>query len=751
MKAQLFRTVCIIAILLASASGIQAQSSFGIWISPAELARRPTSGAAWDRLLAKANSTCTTPNLADQDDAANVCVLAKALVFARTGEQVYRSDVVSALLSIVNSGTYEGRALALGRELAAYVIAADLIDLKTLDPALHASFSDKIRQLRTTPAGGGGVTNLIECHELRPNNWGTHCGASRAAVAVYLGDTAELARTAQVFKGWLGDRSSYAGFRYRDLFWQCDESAPVGVNPPGCTKEGHSIDGVLPDDQERGGDFTWPPPKENYVWEGLQGAVVQAAILQRAGYDVFNWENQALLRAVQWLHSQADYPAATDNKWIPHLINYYYGTEFPAPVPASPGKNMGWTDWAFDTAGPAPPTFNPAGGSYDSTQSVAISHPMTDATIHYTVDGSTPTASSTVYAAPIPLLEPATIQAIAVIPDWASSDVASATYNFQALMPGFSPPPSLYPTSQSVALSARTAGAAIYYTVDGSTPTTSSALYTDPIAVTQTTTIKAIAVLSGLADSDVAMATYSVQVTPPTFSPAGGRFTVPQAVMLNTTDGATIYYTTDGSVPTTASALYLGEHISVSQPSTIRAISVADGFANSPVATASYTFQAATPTFSLDGKTYDGPQSVALSVSTPDATIYYTTDGSAPTTSSTQYIEPIAVSQNTTLKAIAAVSGWSNSSTETETYTLKPATPIFSLAEGTYSGPQSITITNASPNATIYYTTDGSTPSTSSEIYSGPITVTITTMIKAMAASPGWTESAVASRTFTIQ
>lgn len=164
-------------------------------------------------------------------------------------------------------------------------------------------------------------------------------------VAVYLGDQAELERTAQVFKGWLGDRAAYAGFDYGDLSWQCDPSKPVGINSKGCMKEGHPIDGVIPDDQRRAGGFTWPPPKENYVWEGLQGALVQAVILYRAGYDVWNWQDQALLRAVIWLHEQADYPAQGDDTWQPHIINYYYGTSFPAPVPSNPGKNMGWTDW----------------------------------------------------------------------------------------------------------------------------------------------------------------------------------------------------------------------------------------------------------------------------------------------------------------------------------------------------------------------------------------------------------------------
>ena len=65
------------------------------------------------------------------------------------------------------------------------------------------------------------------------------------------------------------------------------------------THRGHSIDGVLPDDQRRGGPFEWPPPRENYVYEALQGATVQAALLSRAGYDAWDWGDQALLRRDQ--------------------------------------------------------------------------------------------------------------------------------------------------------------------------------------------------------------------------------------------------------------------------------------------------------------------------------------------------------------------------------------------------------------------------------------------------------------------
>lgn len=316
----------------------------GIWISSNELSARTTSGNAWGNVKAEADGSCGSVDLSDQHRDNNVCILAKALVHARIGEAGYRSDVVSAIQEIANMGTYDGRALALGRGLGAYAIAADLIGLTSYDSSLDSDFRAKLRELLTTYTHSG-PSSLIECHEDRPNNWGTHCGASRAAVAVYLGDEGELERTAKVFRGWLGDRSSYAGFSYGDLSWQCDEDNPVGINPLGCTKDGHDIDGVLPDDQRRGGRFTWPPPKENYVWEALQGALVQAAILHRAGYNVFEWQDRALYRAVRWLHETARYPAEGDDEWQPHLVNHFYGTALPAPVPARSGKNMGWTDW----------------------------------------------------------------------------------------------------------------------------------------------------------------------------------------------------------------------------------------------------------------------------------------------------------------------------------------------------------------------------------------------------------------------
>lgn len=78
------------------------------------------------------------------------------------------------------------------------------------------------------------------------------------------------------------------------------------------------------------------------------------------------------------------------------------------------------------------------------------------------------------------------------------------------------------------------------------------------------------------------------------------------------------------------------------------------------------------------------------------------------------------------------------------------ATPTFSPGTSSFVGSTSVTIESTTNGATIYYTTDGSTPTTSSTQYNGPITVNETTTIKAIAVKEGWYDSEVASATYTV-
>lgn len=331
-----------------------------VLVSVDYLRTRPTTGAAWLGLKEVADQPVGAISLADQDSAADIHVLAKALVYARLGTATYRQAVVASLKAAV--GTERGgRTLALGRNLPGFVIAADLISLQSADPAFDMGiFRPWLRSLLTETLDG---RTLISTHEDRPNNWGAHAGAARVAVAAYLGDTTQLARAAAVFHGFVGSRTAYAGFSYGDLSWQCDPLHPVGIDAA-CTKAGVSLDGVIPDDMRRGGSFSWPPGTTNYPWENLQGSLLQAELLRVAGYDAWNWENKALLRAARFLYDRAKWPATGDDEWQTWMLDARYGTSYRVAPPARYGKNFGFTDWIYGPAGGTPivtppPTPNP--------------------------------------------------------------------------------------------------------------------------------------------------------------------------------------------------------------------------------------------------------------------------------------------------------------------------------------------------------------------------------------------------------
>lgn len=145
---------------------------------------------------------------------------------------------------------------------------------------------------------------------------------------------------------------------------------------------------------------------------------------------------------------------------------------------------------------------------------------------------------------------------------------------------------------------------------------------------------------------------------------------------------------------------------------------------------------------------------MAISDAHAGATIYYTTDGSTPTASSSVYSGPITVSKTETLEAVASETGFSNSAAVTAAYTVNPPAalpaPTFAPASGTYGGTQSVTISEATPGATIYFTTDGTAPTTSSSVYSAPIAVSQSETVEALAVESGYQSSAASSATYDI-
>jgi hypothetical protein len=426
------------------------------------------------------------------------------------------------------------------------------------------------------------------------------------------------------------------------------------------------------------------------------------------------------------------------------------GTQTIEAIAEAVGYSNSPVTWATYTLVALPPTFSLAAGSYSSAQSVSLGDTTPGAVIYYTTNGTAPTTSSTIYTGTITVSAPETIEAIAAAAGYSNSTVAAAKYTFAAASATFSPAAGSYTSVQTVTLASATPGASIYYTTNGTSPTSSSTKYTGAITVSGTQTIEAIAEAAGYSNSPVTWATYTLVALPPTFSPAAGSYSSAQSVSLATaTPGAAIYYTTNGTTPTISSTKYTGP-ITVSATQTIETIAVASGYSNSPVTWATYTLVAVPPVFSPAGGSYTSPQSVTLTTTTPGATIYYTTNGTAPATSSTKYTGPITVSATETIEAIAVAPGYSNSAASWTKYTLTAVAPTLSPAAGAYTLAQTVTLSTPTSGATIYYTTNGTAPTTASTMYTGPITLSAAETIEAFAAAPGYTNSAAAWAKYTL-
>ncbi|AXC12773.1 hypothetical protein ACPOL_3488 [Acidisarcina polymorpha] len=159
------------------------------------------------------------------------------------------------------------------------------------------------------------------------------------------------------------------------------------------------------------------------------------------------------------------------------------------------------------------------------------------------------------------------------------------------------------------------------------------------------------------------------------------------------------------------------------------------------------------PIFVPDSKTFHGSLSVAIEDSIANSTIFYTTDGTTPTTSSTVYRGAFTINSNETITAIASAADYLQSAPSSATYTdsADTANPVFSLSSGAYTGTQSLKITDSTKGARIYYTIDGSTPTTSSNLYSQPLSVSVSASVRAFAVAPGLNASPVVLATYTIE
>ena len=457
----------------------------------------------------------------------------------------------------------------------------------------------------------------------------------------------------------------------------------------------------------------------------------------------------------------------------------------------------------------ATPTFSPAGGTYTEQQTVSISCATDGATIHYTTNGNEPTESSATYYNPLDINETTTVKAKAFKSGYTASAVATATYTFPTIVT-IAEARALevneyvmvqglvnFIDNRNVYIQDATGGICLYLNsntvpsalalgdmvqafgkranynglkelsnIDGSNADEFAILSsgnTLPIAV------KTIAEINeGGAEAlqctrvkieDATIGTINTNGNTPLTQ--GGNSTniykVPALTGIEEGDevdvvGVVGYYNAAQIRVANASDVTL--HITLNPELNVSVTSLS-GFAyiygSGPSAAQSFTVTGSNLSANVT-LTAPSPFEIATSGGTYSSTLTLTpTEGTVNESINVRMVAGLNVGDYS--GNLSIVSGSLNESlalSGTVNEMLVAATPVFSPNGGNYLGTQNVTISTTTQNATIYYTTDGTDPTTSSTVYSGPITMSATTTLKAMAAATGYANSEIASATFTI-
>ena len=391
----------------------------------------------------------------------------------------------------------------------------------------------------------------------------------------------------------------------------------------------------------------------------------------------------------------------------------------------------------------APPTFAPPAGTYAGAQSITLSDTTAGSKIYFTVDGSTPApgaGTTQLYSAPITVGQSETVSAIATS-TLTNSPIAKAAYTIGPAGPTISFPSGFAEAQDTMTFNGATdLDDSRLQLTNGGLNEASSAFYNTPVNIQNFTTDFTVQLSNAVADG----MTFTIQNAGPTaVGPSGGG----------------LGYGPD--MPTNPDA-------STNTPIANSVAVKFDFFSNTGEGTDStglYT-NGASPTIPAIDMTSSGVilasgDTMAVHIAYDGTNLAMTITDGVTNTKFTQ-TWPINIPQivggNTAYVGFTAGSGGSSSSQKVETWSFTSnlsstggvATPMISPAPGTYDAPVSVTIIDTTPNSTIYYTTDGSAPTTMSSQYSAAFQVTSTATVNAFATANGLAASAVASAAYTI-
>ena len=221
----------------------------------------------------------------------------------------------------------------------------------------------------------------------------------------------------------------------------------------------------------------------------------------------------------------------------------------------------------------------------------------------------------------------------------------------------------------------------------------------------------------------------------PTISHEGNTITISVETSSDDSNLPDVYYTTDGSTPSASNGTKYAEPFQVERNGVIKAISVKEGYEDSEVESLIVDW------FKVEPVQFT-PNGYLLSMSTPtkDAVIYYTvSNGDSQVT---KYTEPLTLTEDCTIEAYATRDGYDDSD---------KAQYHFVVADVTVAAPvidhsnNIISISSTTPQAVIYYTIDGTTPTSESTLYAGPFEVTRNCTVQAIALRDNYYQSTVSS------
>jgi peptidoglycan/xylan/chitin deacetylase (PgdA/CDA1 family) len=410
--------------------------------------------------------------------------------------------------------------------------------------------------------------------------------------------------------------------------------------------------------------------------------------------------------------------------------------------------------------------------------------------IYYTTDGSDPTNAGSRYISPFSISQTTTVKYRAYDVAGNAEAVKSAVIKADSVAPATTITCNeatcsngWYTSSVHVTLAATDTGgsglAGIHYTTDGSAPTAASPTYTLPFSISSTATVKfraydvagnAEPTQSQLVDIDTTAASTDIACNATACSDGWYHGPVQVSFAASDTGGsgvAAVRYTTDGSTPTAASPAYTTPFTRSSTTTVkFRAYDVAGNAEPTQTQTIDIDTVAPTAGITCDNAVcataswYHGPVEVALNAADTGgsglAAVRYTTDGSTPTATSPTYNGPFTVSATRTVKFRAWDVAGNVEVTQSQLVDIDAVAPTSGIscntkacsAAGWYRGSVKVALTGADSGSgvsAIHYTTDGSTPTTASPVYSVPFTLRASRNVKMLVVDNAGNQGAVRS------